>query len=269
MTVLDFQENLRQTGQYHTPPERVRKPVPVPLASFFFHLRILGIITRGGLQAYFPEFETKEWRKFCYRIHRLSENLGGNVSFTGFDQVNNAAFPAVWVANHVSALETYLLPQAIMAYTRLSIILKTSLKYYPAFGQIVRSINPITVNRKNALEDLRRVLTKGQELLAEGRSVLVFPEGHRMLTFDPAQFNSMGVKLAQRAGVPVIPVAVKPGFMKLNSILKDLPSIHPRETIRYACGPVLPPSMPPKEIHATCLDFIASKMEGWRKDSDG
>ncbi|MBW2177934.1 MAG: hypothetical protein JRH03_13480, partial [Deltaproteobacteria bacterium] len=40
-------------------------------------------------------------------------------------------------------------------------------------------------------------------------SVLVFPQTTRGLRFDPDKFNTLGIKLARRAKVPVIPVAVK------------------------------------------------------------
>jgi len=40
-------------------------------------------------------------------------------------------------------------------------------------------------------------------------SVLIFPQTTRDLRFDPNKFNTLGIKLAKRAKVPVIPVAVK------------------------------------------------------------
>ena len=40
-------------------------------------------------------------------------------------------------------------------------------------------------------------------------SVLIFPQTTRELFFDPKKFNTLGIKLAKRAKVPVIPIAVK------------------------------------------------------------
>ena len=40
-------------------------------------------------------------------------------------------------------------------------------------------------------------------------SVWVFAQTTRELLLDPKKFNTLGIKLAKRARVPVIPVAVK------------------------------------------------------------
>jgi hypothetical protein len=45
----------------------------------------------------------------------------------------------------------------------------------------------------------------GLARLKQGISIVVFPQTTRMVDFDASQFNSIGVKLAKKAGVPVVP----------------------------------------------------------------
>jgi 1-acyl-sn-glycerol-3-phosphate acyltransferase len=167
----------------------------------------------------------------------------------------------------MSSLETYLLPQMLTTYSSLMVILKESLAHYPLFGQVVRAVRPIRVSRARPIEDLRKVLTEGVAGIREGRSVLVFPEGHRMARFDAAEFNTMGVKLALRAGVPVVPVAVRTDFLTLGKVLKDVVTVHPRNPVHLACGPVLPPSMTARELQEASTGFIASKLAEWERET--
>lgn len=268
MTVSELQEQIRQTGAYRTPPQRRGRRLPSVFASPLFHLGLLTIFIHGNRRAgKVPDFERIEWGKFCHRMLRLTEALGGDVAVEGFERVRTTRFPVVWVANHMSPLETYLLPLVLMSYSRVLVILKESLAQYPIFGRIVRAVHPIRVGRKSALEDLRKVLAEGIEGIREGRSILVFPQGQRQPVFDPASFNSMGVKLATRAGVPLIPVAVRTDFLQLGRLHKDLVSVHGRRPVRLACGDPIPPDQPPQAMQAAATGFVTTTLSAWESET--
>lgn len=267
MTLFDLQEQLRATGAYATPPSPWRVRLPPGVATPLFHTRLLGIFIRGNLKARFGNFDTVAWGHFCLRMLHLTESLGGEVVVSGFDRVRDLRRPVVWVSNHVSPLETYLLPLVLTSFTELAVILKESLARYPIFGKIVQSIHPIRVGRKSPLEDLRKVLTEGAQCLRDGRSVLVFPQGQRLPLFDPATFNSMGVKLAQRAAAPVVPIAVRTDYLRLGKLHKDLVSVHTDRPVRLACGEPLSPDLSPREIQDASTAFIAGKLAEWERES--
>jgi len=269
MSIVDFQESLRKTGGYSTPPDKQRPFLPRFIASPIFHLYVGLIFFAGYRMARDPDFETKKWSQFCYLFHRLTERLGGRIHVSGFDQLAPDAFPVVWVSNHVSSLETYLLPETLTIYSRLLIVLKESLAHYPCFGRVVRSLDPIRINRQNAREDLRKVLTDGQAGLAAGRSVLIFPQGQRTPQFDPAGFNSLGIKLAQRAKVPIVPLAVRTDYLGLGRLVKELGPVQPRRPVCIACGPLLPPEMDAREQQRACTDFISGKLCQWEQEDGG
>ena len=55
----------------------------------------------------------------------------------------------------------------------------------------------------------KAVLEGGKQRLQKGISIIVFPQTTRTVRFEPENFNSIGVKLAQRAKVPIIPLALR------------------------------------------------------------
>lgn len=267
MQTKAFQSQLRDVGFYRTPGSLGGFHLPPFLATPLFTLFMAEIFVRGNIHAKRPTFMEKEWADFGLRVLRLSERLGGYVSIEGFEHIKDLGSPVVWVANHVSSLETYLLPAILMTWPGLIIVLKEPLAHYPLFGAVVRAVDPVKVQRKNAIEDLRKVLREGTAGIKAGRSALVFPQGARYRHFDPATFNTLGTKLALHAQVPVVPIAVSTDFLRIGSLHRDLTStVHPASPIRIACGPVIPCNLNQAEIQRRSLDFIVSKLTQWQEE---
>lgn len=267
MNVVEFSEQLKKTGCYTTPGGPKTWHLPSFFATPLFYMFMSEIFVRGNIHAYRPDFMNKEWSEFGFRVLRLVERVGGTVTVSGFENRNAYNGPVVWVCNHISSLETYLLPSVLMSWPGLIIVLKDSLASYPLFGRVVRSVAPIRVMRQSPLEDLKKVLKDGCEGIAQGRSALIFPQGKRERQFDPATFNTLGTKLAQRAGVPVIPIAVSTDFLRIGKLHRDLATVHPASPVHIACGPVIPPDLKPAEIQKASIDFITSKLKEWENES--
>ena len=269
MKAKDFQAQLRETGCYQSPGGRGKHPLPSFLATPLFSMFMAEIFVRGNIHSRRPGFMEKEWSEFGLRVVSLIERLGGYVEIEGFGAIKDLKTPVVWVCNHVSALETYLLPPILMSWPGLIIVLKESLVRYPLFGSVVRAVSPIRVERKNPIDDLRKVLTDGTAGIRAGRSALVFPQGTRYRQFDPASFNTLGTKLALHAKVPVVPIAVSTDFLRIGRKHRDLgTTVHPGSPVRIACGPVIPCDLKQSEIQNRCLEFITSKLAQWEV-SDG
>lgn len=267
MNAKEFQDILRTTGRYRTQCRSLRLPswAATPLG----YIRLSFIFVVGYLDAVFrKEFEEHDFPEFEWHMLRSMEKLGAEVTFEDFGAMRSQRFPVVWVSNHMSPLETYILPVALMSFSPLAIIMKESLVRYPFFGRIVRSIHAIRVQRQKPLEDLRTMLVGGTEMIRQGRSVLVFPEGRRALTFDPAAFNSIGVKLAARAGVPVVPIAIRTDAMQIGRRYKDLVVLHPERPIRVACGEPLEVGRDPRETLEAARSFISGKLALWQTEHD-
>ena len=73
----------------------------------------------------------------------------------------------------------------------------------------------------------------------------------------------MGTKLAQAAGVPLVPIALQTDFVGLGRWIKDLGPINPSRPVRFAAGPLLAPDVPARSLHQQCLDFMTGQFRAW------
>jgi 1-acyl-sn-glycerol-3-phosphate acyltransferase len=125
---------------------------------------------------------------------------------------------AVILSNHQSAWETlafrlFFPPQTAM--------FKKSLLWIPFFGWALATLKPIAIDRGNKQAALRKLISRGSEVLREGLFVLTFPEGTRRPVGATVKFSGGAAMLAQKSGFPVIPVAHNAGlFWPRYSFLK-------------------------------------------------
>ena len=262
-TYREFQEALRTVGRYETEGVRT-EPIRISaINSVRYAFTIVRIVVRCAVKHLLRKFDCEEWARTCMASVSFAERLGGVVTFEGFDQRAAYQGPVVYVSNHMSTLETMVFPTTLLSFGRLAIILKKSLTDIPLVGTAAKHIGCIPITRTNAREDLKTVLEVGSQRLAEGHSVLLFPQGTRQAVFDGKKFNSLGSKLAERAGVPVVPLAVKTDFLKTGKWVKDFGEVDPNKPIRFACGPVLPASLGARATHEHSVAFIESKLTEW------
>lgn len=224
------------------------------------YIRVLGE-SRGFARR--GEYGRENWAWTSWEILRIVERVGGRLEISGLDYLRNTPPPYVLVGNHMSTLETHLLPVMVLPITDMTFVVKESLTRHSYFGPIMRACTPITVTRSNPREDLVHVLTEGKRMLEEGRSLVIFPQSTRNRVFNPALFNSMGAKLAERAGVSLIPVAIKTDFWDNGRLIRDIGPIRRERCVRLEIGQPIGPGLPARETHAAALDFIIGRLTSW------
>jgi len=111
----------------------------------------------------------------------------------------------VVVANHQSFLDIFVLCNIPH---EMKWIAKQELFRIPLFGWAMAAAGDISLERGDAASGAR-VLEKARRYLANGMSVMVFPEGTRSTDGNLLPFKPSAFKLAIEMGVPVLPIAVK------------------------------------------------------------
>jgi 1-acyl-sn-glycerol-3-phosphate acyltransferase len=266
-TYKEFQNQLRTEGCYETVHPAGTVPAPVTVFnSLRYDFTIVWLCTVCVVKELFGKFDFEQWAKATYASIAFAEKIRGRLIFEGFDALAQCSGPVVYVSNHMSTLETMVLPVTLLSFNPISIVLKESLANMPLVGRAFARLGCIGVTRKNPRADLQTVLKVGEERLKSGRSVLLFPEGTRQDLFDPAKFNSLGAKLAHRAGVPVVPIAVKTDFLQKGKLIRDFGMVDASKPVHIACGAVLAPELGAKEMHARCVAFIDGKLKQWQND---
>jgi 1-acyl-sn-glycerol-3-phosphate acyltransferase len=82
--------------------------------------------------------------------------------------------------------------------------------------------------------------------------------------FRPAEFNSLGTKLASKAGVPVIPVAIKTDFWGFGKVSSYLGPIDRHKHVHIAFGEPMAVNGSGKEEHQHIVEFIQAHLEIWK-----
>ncbi|NCC23879.1 MAG: 1-acyl-sn-glycerol-3-phosphate acyltransferase [Deltaproteobacteria bacterium] len=250
------------TGFYRTEKQTVPFPVqiwPTP----FFYARVYGVVRRASALARAGRYKDPEWAASSGSIVDALESVGGTVSVDNLFAFRNAGGPCVVVANHMSTLETFLLAFFLCPFGPVTFVVKEALLDYPLFGPVMRSRDPIVVGRQNPRHDLQAVLEDGCDRLSQGISVIVFPQTTRSAVFDPARFNSIGVKLARKGSVPVVPLALKTDAWGTGRLIKDFGPIRPEIPTMFEFADPMPIKGPGKEEQARIVEFIATRLAVW------
>jgi len=229
-----------------------------------FYPKMMSVVIKASSKAKRGLYDNVEWCKSSLGIVRALESVGIGVEVRGMNHFTGFSGPAVFVSNHMSTLETFVLPVIIQPHKDVTFIVKESLIEYPVFKHIMRSRNPVVVSRTNAREDLKRVIEGGAERLAAGVSLVVFPQTTRVVRFDPVEFNSLGIKLARRTNVPVVPIALKTDAWSNGKRFKDFGRIIPK-WVRFAFAEPLWIKEKGIEEHQKVVDFISQKLAEWEK----
>jgi 1-acyl-sn-glycerol-3-phosphate acyltransferase len=253
-----------KNGSYKTPHRRIF-PLWKALPTLGFLRYVLPTVMRAGARAKWGTFDTTGWAKSSLEVLRALENIGVTIEITGIDHFGKLNGPCVFLSNHMSTLETFVLPVVIASIKPVTFVVKEALVDTPVFKYVMRSRDPVTVGRTNAREDLRAVLEGGTDRLNAGISIVIFPQTTRFLDFDPKTFNTIGIKLAKKAGVPVVPVALKTDAWGNGKHFKDFGRMDPTLPVHFAFGEPLWIKDRGTEEHTKVLEFIKNKLDEWRE----
>jgi 1-acyl-sn-glycerol-3-phosphate acyltransferase len=223
----------------------------------------ISTILRSRALAQAGRYDDQAWAASSREIIGNLERCRARFHIEGMDRVRKAEGPLVFVSNHMSTMETLVLPGLIVPMKPVTYVVKEKLLHGFFWGPIMRSRNPISVSRTDARADLDVVMREGGARLAAGISVIVFPQGTRQDLFDRSKFNSLGVKLAARAGVRLLPVAVKTDFWGSSGFFHGFGPIHRDRPVHVKFGEALAVSGRGKAEHDLCLDFIESRLRAW------
>ena len=229
---------------------------------FYFYLKFLIIIIQTNKIVKQGKFDNKEYCNTADKTFKLLENCGAKIHIKGLDNIKNVKGPVVFIGNHMSILETFILPGLIIPFKPVSFIVKESLIKHFFFGAVMKATNPISVTRTDPKKDFKAVMTGGAKLLEEGRSMIVFPQSTRG-DFVAEEFGSIGDKLAQRTKTTVIPVALKTDFWSNGEILKDFGRIYRDKDIYFEFDKPLTPDVEKAKRRPIIIDFITARLKEW------
>lgn len=138
--------------------------------------------------------------------------LWGLRVFAGLDYEVRGRIPAgamLIAAKHMSMWDTVAL---YLILERPVVVLKRSLMNIPFYGWYIRKAGSIAVARDGSSKDVRPMFRRAREVIAQGKSILIFPEGTRKKPGAPPDYRPGVGGLYSQLGVPCQPVALNSGL---------------------------------------------------------
>lgn len=148
---------------------------------------------------------TMVWTRFC--IWLADKLLGIRYQVKGKENLPDG--PAILLSKHQSTWETLFYPGFMPR--ELCYVFKRELLMLPFFGWGIGLLKMIHIDRKKGHNAFEEVVEQGREKLAQGRWIIMFPEGTRIPVGEKGRYKSGGPRLAIRTGAPVVPIAVNAG----------------------------------------------------------
>ena len=150
----------------------------------------------------------RESLRIVQKVFRFILKMSGvTVTVKGMENVPEGQ-PVLYVGNHRSYFDI------LVGYTTvpslLGFVAKKEMKRYPLLSDWMTNVNCLFLDRKNLKEGLKTIL-EGIEKVKRGVSIWIFPEGTRNRGEDPLEllpFKEGSLKIAEKSGCPVIPVAI-------------------------------------------------------------
>lgn len=206
-------------------------------------LPMLALLDRGGVLHLLSW-----WARRTIALLRLI--CGIRLRVTGAEHLPESG-AALIAAKHQSAFDTIvwltLVPAA--AY-----VLKRELLAIPLYGWYARRAGMIPVERSGGAAALRRLLQAADRAVAEGRQIVIFPEGTRVASGQRRAYQPGIVALYERTGLSVIPVATDSGRCWGRRAFRKRAG-----TITVAVLPPLPPGLPRAEFLARLESAIETE----------
>lgn len=90
-------------------------------------------------------------------------------------------------------------------------IAKKETKKLPIINWWMEEINCVFLDRHNIRQGIKD-MAKAKELLEEGKTLVIYPEGTRSKGDQMGEFKKGSLKIAVQAGVPIVPVAISGSY---------------------------------------------------------
>jgi 1-acyl-sn-glycerol-3-phosphate acyltransferase len=174
---------------------------------FFFGSTFILSAPAAAISVFAPA-RVMGWARFWAKAQMRAARAICGIQFQVSGWENLPPAPALIASRHESTFDVLvwiaLVPDACF-------VVKRELRQIPLFGQCIRATGMIFVDREAGGSAMRHLLRGGDRAKAEGRHIIIFPEGTRS---DPGERPSLhaGVAaLAARTGLPIVPVMTDSG----------------------------------------------------------
>lgn len=173
-------------------------------------------------------------RRYLASVAWLERHLLGlDWRVVGRDHVPDGPF--LLAAKHQSTWETL---KIHLLFPEAAIVLKRELMWLPLWGWYAAKAGMIPIDRGGRAKALSGMVRAARQRLAEGRPVVIFPQGTRTAPGTHQPYHVGVAALYRELGVPVVPMAVNSGVFWGRRAFRKRPG-----TITVEFLPPIPPGL--------------------------
>ena len=154
--------------------------------------------------------------------------------------------PVLIAVKHESFFEAIDTPRL---FTHPAVFAKQELFSIPGWGYSALTYGLIPVARDKGAKTLREMLTVAKQRVAEGRPLVIFPEGTRVAQGTRPGLQAGFAGLYKLLRLPVVPIAVDSGRAYHHVVKRP-------GRITYKVGETIPAGLPRDEVEARVHDAI-------------
>jgi 1-acyl-sn-glycerol-3-phosphate acyltransferase len=147
--------------------------------------------------------------------------------------------PVLVAAKHQAMVETI---EVLLLVDTPVVVMKQQYVKTPLLGPTMKSFGVIGVDREAGASALREMMQRGKQAIADGRPVVIFPEGTRVPVGRTPELRPGFAGLYRALGLPVVPLAHDSGKIWPKGFIK-YPGV-----IRLKVGDTIPPGLKRGEI---------------------
>jgi 1-acyl-sn-glycerol-3-phosphate acyltransferase len=190
--------------------------------ALFYLNTVLWLIL--GLPTFFLPYRATVWiAKSWGRVNLVLLRVAGiDYELRGCEKI--PAGPLIVASKHQSAWETFAL---LPLFDNPLFIVKRELMWIPVFGWLMRKGRMVPVDRSAGSQALIAMTERARIELADGRQLIIFPEGTRRPAGAEPRYKYGVAHLYAAEGVPCLPVALNSGLF------------WPRRSLRLRPGTVI------------------------------
>ncbi len=161
---------------------------------------------------------SRMWIRGALWLLRVTVGLRHDIR--GTEHIPSSA--VLYAVKHQSAWDTLAINLIIQDS---AIVLKRELTWIPVFGWCLLRARQIPIDRQGGPSALRRMVAAARARLADGRPIVIYPEGTRVAPGTKSPYHAGAAALYGALDVPVVPVALNSGLFWPRRSLKLRPGV--------------------------------------------
>lgn len=178
----------------------------------------------------------KPWADLSLVLARVF--CGIKYEVRGRENIQNT--PVIYASKHQSAWDTIIF---LHLFPNVAYVLKKELLRLPFWGWYLWRMKMIAIDRSAGASSIKQIIRDGKAALAEGRPIVIFPEGTRKKLGSEPDYQSGITAMYSSLGVPVVPIALNSGVYWGKNAFFKTPG-----TIVIEFLPPIPSGLPKKEF---------------------